>query len=109
MIVNVTASICFLIVLLILIFDFFSKKTLSNLDNNSFKHLSVVCAFGLLIEFLTYLLVIFKFEIHSLPMMVLARFIFIYYLIFMYYFIIYVFCVCKKIQSRNEQYDRFKK
>ena len=109
MIINVTASACFLIVLLILIIDFSSKKTLDNLDNNSFKHLSIVSFIGLTIEFLNYLFVILNFNIYSSFMFFLGRTIFIYYVIFMYYFVLYVYITCKKLQTRTQEYDKFKK
>ena len=109
MLINITASACFFIVLLILMIDFFSKKTLDNLDNNSFKHLSIISLFGLAIEFIDYLFVILGFNIYSSFILFLGRLIFGYYVIFMYYFILYVYITCKKIQTQTQEFKTFKK
>lgn len=109
MTVNITASACFFIVLLILLLDFSSKEKLDNLDNNSFRHLSITCLIGLLLEFLNYFLVTVGLEISSKIMLVLGRAMFLYYVFYMYYFIIYAYTTCKKLQKRNEKYDLFKR
>ena len=109
MLVNITASLCFFIVLSILVVDFLSKETLDNLDNNSFKHLSITCMFGLLVEFLDYLMVLLNYDIHSFIMFFLGKIIFLYYVIFMYYFILYVYSTCNKINLTNKNYELFRR
>ena len=109
MLVNITASLCFFIVLSILVVDFLSKETLDNLDNNSFKHLSITCMFGLLVEFLDYLMVLLNYDIHSFIMLFLGKIIFLYYVIFMYYFILYVYSTCNKINLTNKNYELFRR
>ena len=109
MLINITASVCFFIVLLILIMDFTSKETLDNLDNNSFKHLSITCIFGLFIEFLDYLMVLLGYDIHSSFMLLLGKLVFLYYLVFMYYFILYVYSTCKNIHLKTKKYEIFRK
>ncbi len=109
MLINVTASMCFFIVLLILLIDFSFKDKLDNLDNNSFRHLCITCLFGLLLEFVDYLLVITSVDMYSTFMLFLGRVIFLYYVIYMYYFVIYVYTTCKKIQEKNESFIKFKK
>ncbi len=109
MLINITASMCFLIVLSILMVDFSSKETLDNLDNNSFKHLSIACMLGLFIEFLDYSMVLLGYDIHSPIMLLLGKVVFLYYIVFMYYFILYVYSTCKNIQSRTEKYEKFRK
>ncbi len=109
MLINVTASFCFMIVILILIADFDSKEKLDNLDNNSFKHLSITCAIGLFVEFVNYFLVLEGFEIRSLLMLILGKTIFLYYAVFMYFFILYVYTTCNKINQKNKKYRIFVK
>lgn len=109
MLINITASACFFIVLFIMLLDFSSKEKINNLDNNSFKHLSITCLFGLLIEFINYFLGNIGFESGSTIMLFLGRSIFIYYVVFMYYFILYAYSTCKKIQKRNESYDNHRR
>ncbi len=109
MLINITASVCFLIVLSILMVDFSSKETLDNLDNNSFRHLSITCMLGLFIEILDYSMVLFGYGIHSPIIIILGKLVFLYYVIFMYYFILYVYSTCKNIQSRTEKYDKFRR
>ena len=109
MLINVTASFCFFIVLMILMIDFNSKEKLDTLDNNSFKHLSITSTIGLIIEFFDYLLVLLGFEIQSIYMIALGKLIFLYYIIFMYYFIRYVYITCHNIKEKTENYKKYVK
>lgn len=109
MLINITASICFFIVLIILMIDFSSKERIDNLDNKSFKRLSITSAIGLFIEFIDYLLVINGFKIHSPLMLFLGKIIFLYYVIFMYLFIIYVYTTCKNIKTSSKSFEKFVK
>ncbi len=109
MLINVTASFCFFLVLLVLILDFNSKEKIDTLDNNSFKHLSITCMSGLTIEFINYLAVLLGIEIQSFFLVVFGKLIFLYYSIFMYYFILYVYTTCNQVKEKNEHYNRFVK
>ena len=77
MLINLTSSVCFFIVLIILIIDFFSKETLKNLDNESFKSMTIVCIAGLFLEFINYFLVYRGFDKESELMLILGKTLFI--------------------------------
>jgi len=109
MLINVTASFCFLLVLCIILFDFNSKEKLDTLDNNNFKHLSITCAIGLFLEFINYLLAIIGFDIQSLFMTILGKLIFFYYSVFLYFFVIYVYTACNNIKTKNDSYKKYTK
>ena len=94
MIINLTASICFLIVLLIVVSDFFMKEKLRNIENNCFKVLSVLATFGLIIEILMYDLILSGIDMNSVILLIIGRLIFVYYVIFMF---VFMFCVGIKV------------
>ena len=107
MLVNVTASFCFLIVLLILMADFSSKEKLETLDNSSFRHLSITNLIGLLLEFINYMLVLLGFDVNSAEILIIGKLIFIYYCVFMYYFILYSYTTCCNIKEKTKEYKQF--
>ena len=107
MIINLTTSICFLIVMIILMVDFYSKEKLNTIDNKCFKYLSGISVFGLLLEFVTYFLSIIGFSSNSITLFILTKLVFLYYVLFMYVFIMYVFANCLLVDDKSKVFKKF--
>ncbi len=107
MYINLTASVCFIVVILILIIDFNTKERIDNIDNRCFKFLSFSSMIGLLLEFFTYYLVLNGQSIDSSIIYVLGRVIFLYYVVFMYFFIMYVFAACFALKNESKIFKNF--
>ena len=107
MIINLTASICFLIVMVILIIDFNLKEKLDNIDNICFKYLSFFSIIGLLLEFFTYLYGYLGHNNDSILLLVFGRAIYLYYVVFMYFFIMYVFACCFHVKRNDLLFKKF--
>ena len=107
MYINLTASACFIVVILILIIDFNTKERIDNIDNRCFKFLSFSSMIGLLLEFFTYYLVLNGQNIDSAIIHVLGRVIFLYYVVFMYFFIMYVFAACFALKNESKIFKNF--
>ena len=103
MVINIVASICFSIVLLILMLDFFSKKKIEKLDNNYFRILSITNLVGLFTEIIIYFLLLFKSSSLTLIIItILGKIILLYYLIYMYYLLLYTYTICWNIKDKND-------
>lgn len=107
MIINLGIGISFIIVLLIIIFIFFSKERVKSIENEFFVSLIILTMIGLIIEMFIYFLVIksgykFIFFINFLTKML-----YIYFLLWMYCFILYNFCVFMEIKSKQD--EKYKK
>ena len=108
MLINLTASICFLIVLLIVVFDFFMKEKIKNIENNCFKVLSVFATIGLIIEVLMYGLIMLGIDMDSVILLGIGRLVFVYYVAFMFVFLLYVYTTCFDITStKSKKYKKF--
>ena len=105
MIVNFTASISFLIVLLILIVDYLNKERLKNLENIFFKYLAFCSIAGLTLEALTYGLIEIGFTSNEW-LIFIGRFVFLYYVVFMFLFVLYGYTSCFDVKDPTEK--RFK-
>ena len=101
MIINLTSSVCFMIILIILVVDFFSKKKVSKLENKYFKYLSILTLFGLLLEIIIYTLAVMDYTKWELAFTNLGRMIFMYYVIWMFFFTLYNFIICFNINYDN--------
>lgn len=110
MLINLTASVCFLIVILILVFDFFRKKKIDKIENTCFKRLSVACVVGLLLEITMYGLILYGLNRSSYIYNVLGRLIYLYYIVFMYVFVLYAYTTCFDVRDINDKrYKLFRK
>ena len=107
MIINLTASMCFIIVILILIIDFNLKEKIHNIDNTCFKYLSFFSLIGLMLEFFTYYFVLNGLDINSPILLILGKAVFLYYVIFMYFFIMYVFAACFVLKENDKTFKKF--
>ena len=107
MLVNLTTSMCFIIVILILVIDFNIKDRLNNIDNICFKYLSFLSMLGLLLEFFVYYLTLNGQSFDSTILLILGKAIYLYYLLFMYFFIMYTFATCFVIREKNEFFKKF--
>ena len=107
MVINLTASMCFIIVMLILVIDFNLKEKIQNIDNICFKYLSFFSIIGLLLQFVTYFLALNGFDKNSIILLILGRTIFLYYVVFMYFFIMYIFATCFVLKENDKTFKKF--
>ena len=105
MIVNFTASVSFLIVLLILVIDYLNKERLKNLENIFFKYLAFCSIAGLTLEATVYGLIEIGFT-NDEWLLFVGKFVFLYYVIFMFLFVLYGFTSCFDVKDPTEK--RFK-
>ncbi len=106
MVINLTTSLCFLIMMIVLVIDFNLKEKLNNIDNICFKYLSFISIVGLLLEFFTYLISLLGFSSNSILLNGLGRIIYLYYVVFMYFFIMYVVACCLNIKEKNNDFKK---
>ena len=110
MIVNITTSICFTLVLIILIYDFYSKEKLEKLENKYFKALAPITLCGLTIECTLYLFLLMGLNINSFFVDVFTKLIFLYYVVFMYVYVLYAYITCWNVTESYEiTYNKVKK
>ena len=96
MYINFTASICFFIIILIILIDFMSKRKVNKLENKLFKTISVLTLFGLVLEFIIYGLFIghYNYNQNLLLFNICAKSLLLYYIVWMYFFVAYTYLVC---------------
>lgn len=101
MVVNITTGTCFLLVLLIVLYDFYSKKRILTLENKYFLTLTYLNLIGLLIEILIYF---FAYITNDLYIhLFFIRFILVYYIIFMANLLMYYYCLVNKIKVKDNK------
>ena len=105
MIINITASICFIITVIILTYDFFSKEKIDKLENKYFKVLAPLTLIGLIMELILYSLTSLGKDANTILVDSLTRAIFMYYVVFMYIYVLYTFSTCWNITDiHNKKY-----
>ena len=108
MIVNIGVSASFLIMILIITFNFFSKEKINKIENKIFKYLVIITIFGLIIELFFYWLAVFSYQVNNALYILLIKSIYIYYVFWMFYFVLYNFCLFFSITSNKQKiYKKF--
>ena len=109
MIVNIGISLSFLIVLIIIMIAFYSKEKIDIVENIFFRKLTIITAFGLILEIIIYY---FSIYMPSLPVMIfeiLIKLLYIYYVLWMFYFVLYSFAIFFEVKNINDsRYKQFK-
>lgn len=109
MIINIGVSISFLIVLTIIAFVYFSKEKINSMENKCFKKLIPITMIGLLIEAYIYFLVLFVDGPKKFILELSIKFLYMYYVLWMFYFGLYGFIVFFKVKSiKEKKYKNYK-
>ncbi len=101
MIINIVSSINFLIVIFVLLYDFYSKKRVDSIENKCFKILTFVNILGLVIDMTIFLLLINGVDTYIVNF--LNELVMLYYLVFMYILIIYFYVISNLITKKNDK------
>lgn len=108
MIVNITTSFSFLLVLATVLYDFYSKKKVKSLENNYFIILTYLNVVALILDIVIYTVVLITND--TFINFIFIKILLIYYLIFMAILLMYFYIVSNKIKSnKNIKYIKTKK
>lgn len=109
MIVNIGVSLSFVIVLIILSVVYYSKDKIISMENRIFKKLIPITIFGLCIEAIIYYIVIYTTNENNFLLTLFIKFLYAYYVFWMFYFVLYSFIVFFDIKEKtNKIYIKFK-
>lgn len=99
LIINITSGICFLLIILILLYDFYSKKRLNRLENRYFLFLTYINLFGLILEIILSIVLIYNHNLNG----IFSKLIYIYYLIFVANLFLYFYALSNKITLKENK------
>lgn len=106
MVVNLTVCVCFFISLLVFVYDFFTKKRISSIENRCFKSLAIANLVGLILEILIFYLALN--DCNEIFLLLINKIIFMYYTIFMYLLVNYFYIITNNIKNdESTKYIKF--
>lgn len=106
LIINITLSISFLLVLIMLLYDFYSKKRFNRIENKYFLTLTYINLFGLCYELFISILNVKS----GFLTVILTEIIYVYYLIFMLNLFLYFYTLSNRVKSfKNNKFITVRK